>query len=496
MKAYGELEQRFGRIAALQEASGVLYVDMATLMPSGGAEARSEQLAALAVTSHELLTAPDVGQWLAEAEDSAAELEIWQRANLDEMRRAQRHATALDPVLVEAQSKASSACEKLWRQARPANDFKSVLPSLSEVWRLAREAAASKAAAFGCSKYEALLDSFEPGGSEAKIDALFADLAAYLPETLGQVLERQRQAGPILPLPGPFPRALQESLGRRIMTLMGFDFAHGRLDQSLHPFCGGVPEDVRITTRYRDDSFTQALMGVMHETGHALYERGLPAAWRRQPVGVARGMALHESQSLLMEMQAGRSPAFLSFLAPLARAAFGGAGSAWDVENFRRHYHRVQPSFIRVDADELTYPAHVILRYRLEKALLADDLPLADLPGAWNAGMQELLGVVPPSDTLGCLQDIHWFDGLIGYFPTYTMGALAAAQLMAAAQQAVPMIPTALASGDFRPLLTWLREKVHSQASLFSSDEILVRATGRPLDVTDFKAHIKTRYLS
>jgi carboxypeptidase Taq len=281
-----------------------------------------------------------------------------------------------------------------------------------------------------------------------------------------------------------------------VMRVLGFEFEHGRLDVSLHPFCGGVPDDVRITTRYNEDDFTQAMMAVIHETGHALYERGLPPDWRHQPVGQARGMSVHESQSLLMEMQASRSRPFISFVAPLARETFGGDGWAWEEDNLYRLYTRVKPDFIRVDADEVTYPAHVILRYRLERALIAGDMTVDDLPAAWNAGLKQLLGIVPPSDREGCLQDIHWYDGAWAYFPTYTLGAMTAAQLFDAACRARPEIPNAIGQGDFTPLLAWLRTHVHGHGSRLSSGELLTRATGRPLDPAVFKRHLETRYLS
>ncbi|HVR67588.1 MAG TPA: carboxypeptidase M32, partial [Verrucomicrobiae bacterium] len=457
MSPYTDLEARFHRLQALRNALGVLHWDMATMMPSGGAEARAEQLAALNVVCHGMLTEPVVGDLLDHAEGGGANLDEWQRANLREMRRQWVHATALDGKLVEALSKACSASEQVWREARPKGDFAMQLPALTEVLRLTREAAAAKSDRLGVGAYDALLDEYEPGGRSADIDLVFDDLAAFLPGLLARVLEHQeRQAAP-LDLPGPFPVARQRQLGERIMRTMGFDFEHGRLDTSLHPFCGGMPDDVRITTRYAEDDFASSVMGVIHETGHALYERGLPQQWRHQPVGLARGMSIHESQSLLMEMQACRSAAFIGFLAPLAREAFGGSGPAWDAANFHRLYTRVTPDFIRVEADEVTYPAHVILRYRLEKALIGGDMKLADLPAAWNEGMKKLLGIVPPSDREGCLQDIHWYDGAWGYFPTYTLGAMTAAQLFDAACRAQPSIPIAIGKGDFAPLLTWLR---------------------------------------
>ena len=281
-----------------------------------------------------------------------------------------------------------------------------------------------------------------------------------------------------------------------MIRTIGFDFEHGRLDVSAHPFTGGTADDTRITTRYDEEDFARALMGVLHECGHALYEAGLPRDWRRQPVGNARGMVLHESQSLLMEMQACRGRDFIDFAAPRMRAAFGRSGPAWDADNIHRIYTRVVPGFIRVDADEVTYPLHIVLRYRLERAMLAGDLGLADLPGAWNDGMKELLGIVPPTDTVGCLQDIHWPDGSIGYFPTYTMGALAAAQLFAAAKAAIPGLLGAIRKGDFAPLLDWLRVNVHGKGSIADTDTILREATGAPLGVAAFKAHLESRYLS
>jgi len=494
MTPYQTLEARFRRTALLGEAQAMLNWDSATLMPEGAAPARAEQVALLKVLSHEMLTAPDTGDLLAAAEGETG-LDRWRRANLREMRRQWLHATAVPPELVEAFTKACSICEMVWRKARPAADFALVRPALEEVLRLVRELAAAKAARLGKDPYEALLDEYEPDGGTAAIDRLFDELAAMLPSLIEQVLARQQAQKPPLSLGGPFPVEQQRRLGVELMHRLGFDFDHGRLDISLHPFCGGTPDDVRITTRYDEADFTRALMGVLHETGHALYERGLPAQWRHQPVGTARGMSLHESQSLLVEMQACRSREFLEFAAPILRKAFDGRGPAWDADNLHRLYTRVARSYIRVDADEVTYPAHVILRYRLERAMIAGDLPLADLPAAWNAGMKELIGIAPPSDREGCLQDIHWYDGAWGYFPTYTLGAMTAAQLFAAAKRADPSILPSIAKGDFTPLLAWLRANVHGLGSLLSTDQLIRQATGAPLDATVFEAHLRERYL-
>ena len=495
MTPYQQLEARFARLGALQEATSFLHWDSATFMPEGGADARAEQLAALKVVCHEIMTDAALPDLFAGAE-AERELDPWQRANLAEMRRLHAHATAVPPDLVAALSKACSACEMVWRQARPAGDFAAVRPALQRVLDLVRESAAAKAARLGKSPYEALLDQYEPDGSTAAIDTLFDDLAGRLPRLIEGALERQSQKPKPLPLAGKFPIEAQRRLGLALMTRLGFDFNHGRLDVSLHPFCGGTPDDVRLTTRYEEDDFSRALMGVLHETGHALYESGLPQAWRRQPVGQARGMSIHESQSLLVEMQACRSREFIEFLAPLAREAFGGNGPEWEANNLYRLNTRVERSLIRVDADEVTYPAHVILRYRLERAMIAGDLVLADLPSAWNDGMGELVGVAPPDDREGCLQDIHWYDGAWGYFPTYTLGAMTAAQLFDAAKRADARILPSIGRGDFAPLLAWLRPNVHAKAARFASDEIIAAATGRPLDAATYERHLETRYLA
>lgn len=489
--AYAQLETRFHRIANINHAVAVLQWDMATMMPDGGAEARSEQMATLRVIAHELLTDPRIGDLI----DDAKPDEAWRAANLREMRRQYIHATALSPQLVEEMSKTNARCETIWREARPKSDFAMIRPQLERVVALQREAAQAKGAALGVSPYDALLDQFEPGGRAAEIDTVFDPLAAMLRPLLEQVLAKQAaRPAPIVPQ-GPFPVEQQRALGERLMRTLGFELEHGRLDVSLHPFCGGTPDDVRITTRYSEDLFVQSLMGVLHETGHALYARGLPAEWRYQPVGESRGMSVDESQSLLVEMQACRSRAFLDYLAPIAREAFGGSGPAWEADNLYRLYTRVERGLIRTESDEVTYPAHVILRYRLERALIAGDLPVADLPAAWNAAMEDLLGVRPPDDRLGCLQDIHWYDGAWGYFPTYTLGAMTAAQLFDAAVQQVPGIPDAMRRGDFAPLVQWLRVNVHAKASLLTTRELLTAATGRPLDPQAFERHLRRRYL-
>lgn len=491
MNAYEELERRFEHIAVLGEIGTVLHWDAATCMPDSAAGPRGDQIAAARLLRHKAITDPALGDLLDQADDSG--LDDWRAANLRMMRRDYLLSTALSEQLVEAMSKACSACEHAWRDARARSDFAAVAPLLSEVVALTRESADAYGAALGLDPYDALLEIYAPGTRAAFVDPLFDDYAAFLPEFLGAVLERQNAAGrPIRPAPVSIEK--QRALVPRLAAATGFDPARGRIDESAHPFSTGYPGDQRITVAYNEEDPMGVVMAVLHECGHAAYEAGLPKDWARQPVGGSLGMAVHESQSLSVEMQASRSPEFLSWLAAETREVLG-EDPAWDPANFRKLQQWVEPSFIRVEADEVTYPAHVILRTRLERPLLSGDLPVGDLPEAWNSGMRDLLGIDVPDDRRGCMQDIHWFDGAIGYFPTYTLGAMLAAQLVEAARETDQKIARALGQGDFSPLMRWQHGAIHSHGSRFSANDVIEKATGRPLDAKAFKRHLRRRYL-
>lgn len=490
-KHYAALETRFKRIHDIEGAAAILSWDAQVVMPSGAVGERGEQMAVLSSLAHEILVDPATGDAI---EGAASELDLddWAKANIREARRRYDRARALDPKLVEAITRAETVTEMAWREARAKADFELLQPKLEEIVRLTAESGRQIGMALDLPVYDALLDGFQPDLRDAAIEPLFAQLRAALPDILKEARARQRE--PLAPV-GPFPATVQKALGRQLMETLGFDFSHGRLDESQHPFCGGTPDDIRITTRYREDELVSAVMGILHETGHALYERNLPARYRDQPVGSARGMAAHESQSLLIEMQACRSAGFIAYLAPRLEAAFGQQ-PALRPENLRLIYRHVEPGYIRVDADEVTYPLHIILRHRLERAMMNGDLKVADLPGAWNEGMKELLGIVPPDHARGCLQDIHWPSGAFGYFPCYTLGALLAAQLFAAARAAIPSLDDELAAGKFAPLVGWLREKVHAQGSKLPLGTLVEAATGSALTADAFLSHLRTRYLN
>lgn len=501
--SYDALAARFARIATIGEAGAMLGWDASAMMPPGGAEARGEQLAVLAGAAHDLLASPATADALAAAEAETASLpaDDWVRRNVALMRRAWVRAAALPADLVEARARAETACEQVWRGAKADDDFARVRAPLTTLLGIVREEAALLGAEAGSTPYDALLDGFQPGMPAAAIRPIFDRYEAFLREVLPEVEAAEARAGAPRPLPVPVPEDIQEAMCRELAGRAGLDWNHARLDRSLHPFCGGTPDDVRITTRYDVDEPSRALLGVLHETGHALYERGLPASWRRLPVGAAAGMAAHESQSLIVEMQACRSDAYLGWLGPRLAERYGAGhpddtvAAAYAPANLGGLWRRVARSFIRVDADELTYPAHVILRFRLEQALVAGDLPVADLPGAWSDELHRLLGIRPPDDRQGCLQDIHWYAGLYGYFPSYSLGAMAAAQLVAKARSDVPALDPALASGDLGPLVGWLRTHVHAHGSRYGFDDLLRAATGAPLDPAYFERHLRARYL-
>ncbi len=491
--SYTSLNSAFARINRFEHLRAIAGWDNAAMMPKNGNEARAAAMAELSVLLHSLRTAPQLKTDLDAARHETLSAE--EQANLREMQRDWERANVLPAALVEKLSLAGAKCEHAWRSQRPANDWAGFMPNLAEVVRLTREKAQYLSQAKGLSSYDALMDQFEPGMTSAKVDTIFNPVKTWLPGLISQALERQSKQKVIAPV-GPFAIEKQRALGLEVMQLLKFDFDGGRLDVSTHPFCGGVPQDVRITTRYRDDEFTSSLMGIVHETGHARYEQNLPKHWVGQPIGLARSMGIHESQSLSFEMQLGCNPAFLKLIAPLIRKQFGDQ-DAFSSDNLGLLYTRVSPGFIRVDADELCYPAHIMLRYEIESDLVNGQIQVADIPAVWQEKMKHYLGVDTTGNFKdGCMQDIHWTDGSMGYFPSYTLGAMYAAQYFASIRQLHPNLDTQIASGELSPIFDWLKENIWSQASRYPTDELVTRATGEPLNVAHYQAHLTQRYLA
>ncbi|HEY1091715.1 MAG TPA: carboxypeptidase M32, partial [Burkholderiaceae bacterium] len=484
--------RRHERLHRLGHLQHIVSWDQSANMPPKGNEARSQALAEMGGLLHQMATDPALPGLLDAAQKEA--LDDVARANLREMRRNWRASNALPQALVEAMSLANSRCEHAWRTQRPANDWAGYLLNLKEVVKLAREQARCLADSSGLSHYDALMDQFEPGMRTAEVSRVFGDLRQWLPGLIQEV--QARQAGDmVVAAQGPFPKEKQRALGADVMRLLSFDFEAGRLDESAHPFCGGVPEDVRMTTRYREDDFLGALMGTIHETGHGRYEQGLRRDWLGQPISMARSMALHESQSLSFEMQIGSHPGFAGLLAPLLAKHFG-AQAAFEPANLNKLLTRVKPGLIRVDADEVTYPAHVILRFEIERALMEGEIECEDIPALWDAKMMELLGLDTRGNFKdGPMQDVHWGSGAFGYFPCYTLGAMYAAQWFAAMRRAMPDLDARIARGDLAAAFDWLRENIWTQGSRWETAELAQRASGEALNPAHFKAHLVARYL-
>jgi carboxypeptidase Taq len=489
---YDGLAAHCTRLHHFQHLASIAWWDQAANMPPKGNEARAAALAELAALMHRLRTDTTLADRIAQAEQEP--LSEHQRANLREIRRDWHNANALPAELVQRRQLASSRCEHAWRSLRPANDWAGFVEHWKPVLAIAREEAALLSQQTGLGKYDALMDRYEPGMTCAAVDRVFGQVRQWLPGLIERVVERQARDAVIEPA-GPFALDAQRALCERMVRRLGFDFDAGRLDTSAHPFSGGVPEDVRLTTRYREDQFLPALMGTVHETGHGRYEQNRPREWLGQPISEARSMAIHESQSLAFEMQLGGHPGFAKVLAPMLREAFGDQ-PAFEAGNLHRLLTRVQRGLIRVDADEVTYPAHVILRYEIERPLIEGQIEPEDVPALWDRKMAELLGLDTRGNySDGPMQDVHWPESLFGYFPCYSLGAMYAAQWFAAMRRAMPDLDARVERGDWAPVFDWLRDNIWLQASRWSTDELATRASGEVLNPAFFKAHLEARYL-
>ncbi|MDE2348456.1 MAG: carboxypeptidase M32, partial [Gammaproteobacteria bacterium] len=391
-------------------------------------------------------------------------------------------------------AKATSRAEVYWVEARKAGDFNLFAPHLEEVVHLVRDKAALLGQARGLAPYDALVEVYTPGISTADIDTIFKALSRKLPGLIHEAIDLQ--AGrPLLPIAGKFTVARQRQLAVEVLKAMGFPFDRGRLDESEHPFTEGVPGDIRVTTRFDVGDPFSGLLGAVHETGHALYDLGLPLEWRDQPVGRDRGLALEESQSLLFEMNLCRSRAFVRYVRPLLEKYLQVSGPEWQEDNLFRHLIHVRRSQIRMDADELTYPVHIMLRYELEKRILDGALAVADLPEAWNESLEQRLGLRPVNDVEGCLQDIHWAVGHFGYFPSYALGAVIAGQFNEALRAARPALDEEIAAGSLAGVLEWLRDNVHGVGARLPVKDLILHATGKPLTASAYLRYLETKYL-
>jgi carboxypeptidase Taq len=476
-------------LSDLGGAIGLVGWDREVSMPPRGAEARGRQLGTLAALAHRELTRGDVEEALAALEEADG-LDGDARAMIVEARRARGRAQRIPEALVRAEAEASSRCVAVWIEARPANDFASLATALEPLVEIKRRIA--EALAIGDEPYDGLLDEYEPGTRTRDLEPLFAELRSRLVPLIEPARARSGQ-----PLPRrPWPQAPQMELADRIARAVGFDLAAGVIAVSAHPFTQGTGRgDVRFTTKPDESDPQVSIMSTLHELGHALYEQNFPAGYEGTVLYDAPSMGAHESQSRFWENHVGRLPAFWRFVAPELRARFPEQMAGLGPEELQRAVTRVAPSLIRIEADEVTYNLHIALRFELELALIRGDLPVADLPGAWEEGMERLLGLRPPTDADGVMQDIHWPSGAFGYFPTYTLGNLYAAQLTEALEAEIGPLEPRVEAGEFAPVLEWMRDRVHARGRRLTTPALMREATGRELGVDAFVAHLERAYV-
>jgi carboxypeptidase Taq len=478
--AYESLCAHARETALLSSIRGLLEWDERTKMPPAAGAYRAEQGAYLAGQIHKRQTDPRIGEWLSELERSpqVADPHGDVGAVVRQLRRQFDKKTKLPQSLVEELSRTATLGEQRWVEARKADDFRMLRPLLERMLELKRQEAA--ALGFTATPYDPLLDDYEPHATTAEVSAVLAGLRDALMPLVQSIVATGRKPDAGV-LRRDYPPEIQESFGKEISAAIGFDYSAGRLDTTAHPFCGGAgPGDVRITTRYNAHDFGDAFFSILHEAGHGMYEQGLPREHFGLPTGEAASLGIHESQSRMWENQVGRSRAFWEHVLPRAQLAFPAALGDATMDGFYAAINVVEPSLIRVDADEVTYNLHILIRFELERALIEDDLHVADLPAAWNEKYQNYLGIKPPSDADGVLQDVHWSAGLFGYFPTYSLGNLHAAQLFAQAVAELGDQSAAFRRGEFAPLLAWLREKIHRHGQRYTAAQLVHQATGQP----------------
>jgi len=482
-----ELDHKIHRLAAIK---ATLEWDQETYMPAAAVEERSEQLALLEGMVHELRTSPTLGRLTTSLLETTLPSDE-DRALVRLHRREYDRASKLPKDLVERQARLVGVAMPTWAAARKQNDFGQFAPSLAQLVDLAREKA--ELLGYQDHPYDALLEEYEPGTTSAEVKVVFDGLETGVAELVRKLAAQPPVRNDFLSR--SYPRDLQEKLGRQVSSDLGFDWNAGRLDVTTHPFCTTLgPRDVRITTRYDENFFNMALYGIIHETGHALYEQGVDDRLGATILGGGTSLGIHESQSRFWENFIGRSRPFVDRYFPTFQNTYPQSLGDVDAPTFYRGINRVEPSFIRVEADEVTYSLHIILRFRLELALLDGSLKAADVPGAWNAQFRKLFGIEPPDDAQGCLQDVHWAMGGLGYFPTYTLGNLYAAQFFETLKTALPHWESLVRTGEFAPLLGWLRTNIHRHGRVYTAGELCRRVTGQPLDSRYFLDYLNQKF--
>ena len=474
-KSYTELISQFRAFRMLESVGAIVGWDQHTYMPPQGAGHRAEQMGLLAKLGHAMLTAPKIGELLGEL--NGANLDETQTVNVREIKRTYDRAVKMPAALVEEIAKTTSAAQNVWAEARKKNDFPSFAPWLEKIVNLKREEA--KAVGYQESPYDALLDEYEPGATAREITQVFAELRADLIPLVGAIAASPKKPRKDV-LNREFAVDRQHIFGQAAAAAIGFDFQSGRLDTTVHPFCSGIgPGDCRLTTRYHPRELNQGLFGILHEAGHGIYDQGLDPAHFGAPTGTFVSLGIHESQSRLWENQVGRGRAFWEHFLPRLKQTFPGTVDDVSLDDFVFAVNNVEKSYIRVEADEAFPNMHIILRFELEQALMNGDLKPNDVSGAWSEKFKSMLDLTPPNDAQGCLQDIHWSMGGLGYFPTYTLGNLYAAQFMQKAPADLGDLDADFRRGEFSRLKGWLNEKIHRQGQRYRSGDLCKRVTDK-----------------
>ncbi|MEP6508067.1 MAG: carboxypeptidase M32 [Gemmatimonadales bacterium] len=493
-QAYAELVRLSREKYVIGSSLGLLQWDAEICMPRAGVNHRGEQMSLLAGILHDRATDPRIADLLADVEGSSlvTDPESVEAVNVREMHRDYDRETRLPRRLVEEMARVSAQSAQEWSEARDNDEFESFAPWLDKTFELTREKADATGYGDGV-RYDALLDDYEPGMTTAQVSALFEKLGPQLVPLVDALRDRPRStAAQVVEYPVDRQRIFAESIAAKL----GFTLESGRFDLGPHPFCSTIgPGDVRIASRYQPFNLPNGFLGVIHETGHALYEQGLDPAHYGTPMGDAVSLGVHESQSRMWENLVGRTRGFWLHFYPQLQKTFEESLGDVSLDAFRASMNHVAPGLIRVDADEVTYNLHILIRFELERALLDGDLRAADVPGAWAEKYQQYLGITPENNRDGCLQDIHWSEALIGYFPTYTLGNVYAAQLFAAAETAVGPLEDSFAAGDFTGLRGWLGENVHRHGRRYSPSALIDKATGSPPDPSAMVASLSHRYL-
>lgn len=493
MRAYKKLKKIFYRYSIISDIDNILQWDLSTVMPELSRKNRAKQLTLLNEMKHEAISNLEIRELFNEVESE--ELIPDDYSNLREMKKQYLYLSALPLNIIRKKSMLSAECEGKWRLAKIKKNFNIVKNDLAKLFEVLKEESNILSDAYECSPYDALLKNYEYSFNSNEIQQLFDSLQLFINKIYSKIQIRQKKEG-VIPIKENLTEEQQFELSIYFMRKIGFDFKRGRLDQSAHPFCGGGFEDVRITTRMnKNDSFS-SFEAVMHETGHALYEQNLPRKWTHQPAGTSGGMALHESQSLFIEMQIMKSKAFQNYLSDTLRRKFNLKSNEWTSNNLYRIFNKVAKDYIRVEADEVTYPLHIIMRFNLEKKIIDTDINIKELPDLWNEEFKKVFKFDVDNDANGCLQDIHWYAGLLGYFPTYTLGALIASQFSYCMKKQILQMDEKIASGNFKEITKWLKKNIHSKGSLRSTKEILKDVTNSKLNVKFFKEYLTNKYIN